>query len=390
MLYGVFMLGIRAGRIITPFVEIEEGLVVVENSKIIYVGKEKDFPESYDKEIDASDKILIPGLIDIHIHGANGADIMDGKSESIKLIADFLVKNGTVAFLPATVTAPLDEIFQALDAVRKAKEENTSGAKILGVHMEGPYISREKAGSQDVRYIREPKLEELKEIIQRYRDIILRITIAPEVKGGIDAIRYLVQEGVIVSLGYTNANFQYAMRAFNLGAKLVSHIFNAMRGFHHRDPGIIGAALLRNDIFAELIPDGIHVNPVVMKIVYKLKGYWRLILVTNSIMVTGLPDGKYKLPKGLVIIKDGAARLPSGILVGSTLTMNQAVKNAIKFLGCSLREAIYMATYSPARALNITNEFGSIEVGKKANLAIIDENLNVYYTIIDGKIVYQK
>jgi len=380
--------GLKLGKIITPFETISDGLILIDNTgEIIYVGSSEDISYN-DNIIDLRDKTAIPGYIDIHIHGVAGVDTIEGKLDSLQKMSKFLATKGVTSFLPTTVTSPLEMILKAVEAVRKAKLDNIRGAKIIGAHLEGPYLSKEKADAQDIRYLREPNLDEIREIDEKYGDAIIRVTLAPEIKGALDVIKYLTKKGYLVAIGHTNADFETTVKAINAGARLTNHIYNGMRTFHHRDPGVLGAVLTRDDIFVEMIVDDIHHHYAARKIVLKCKGTEKVALITDAIMATGLPDGEYKLGEQKIIIKNGISRLPDGTLAGSTLTMDAAVRNTFRHLDVSLNDAVKMATYVPARILGLDHKIGQLKPGYKADITILDEPLNVYMTIVEGNIIF--
>jgi len=385
-----YKLALKVGEIITPFEIIRDGVIAIdENGRIAYVGTSKDFSGESENVIEARDKIAVPGYIDIHIHGAAGVDTMDAKYESLKKLSEFLVSKGVTSFLPTTVTSPLEDIYKALKAIREAMHKGTGYAKILGAHVEGPYFSKERAGAQDVRYLREPKLEEIKYILDEYGDVIIRFTIAPELPGAIDAIRYITRRGILVAMGHTNATYDEAIKAINAGAKLANHIYNGMRVFHHRDPGILGAVLTRDDVYAEIIVDEVHHHNAARKVVIRCKGTDKVALISDSIMATGLADGEYVLGKQKIIIKNGISRLPDGTIAGSTLTLDRAVKNTVENLDVTLKEAIKMASFVPAQILGISHEVGVIREGYIADIAILSKDLSVAMTIVSGEIVFR-
>mgnify|MGYP000011625563 CR=1 FL=1 len=380
---------LNVGKIITPFDIIEDGVIAInDEGKIMYVGPREEAHFSAREKLEFPDKIAVPGFIDIHIHGAAGVDTMDGKYESLLKMSKFLVSHGVTAFLPTTVTSPLEDIFKALDAIRETRRRGTGYAKILGAHVEGPYFSKEKAGAQDARYLREPKIEEIKYILNNYGDIIVRFTLAPELPNALEAIRYLSGKGILVAMGHTNAKYEEAIKAINAGAKLANHMYNGMRGFHHRDPGIIGAVLTRDDVYVEIIIDEVHHHNAAREIVIRCKGVNRTILITDSIMAAGLPDGEYTLGRQKIIIKNGISRLPDGTIAGSTLTLDRAIKNTVEYLRVPLPDAVRMATFVPAEVLGISHKMGAIKEGYNADITVLNKDLTVAMTLVDGKIVY--
>lgn len=386
-----YKLVINAGEIITPFQVYYDSVVAVDSSGMIsYVGPRNEFSGDGKEIIDAGEEIVAPGFIDIHIHGANGADVIEGKIESIEKIARFVIRHGVTGFYPTTVTSPLEMIKKSITSTVKAIERSVKGARILGMHLEGPFVSLEKAGAQDKRYILKPSRELIDELLTLGKGYIKRVTLAPEIDGALEAIKYLREKGVVVAMGHTNATYEEAIRAIEAGATVANHIYNQMRRFHHRDPGILGAVLTRDDVYAEIIIDDVHHHYAAREIVMRCKGTDKVALITDSIMATGLPDGEYMLGAQKIIIKNGISRLPDGTLAGSTLTLDEAVKNTVKHLNVSLRDAIKMATYVPARIMGIDKVLGSIKVGKLGDLVILDKKLNVQKTIINGEIIYDK
>jgi N-acetylglucosamine-6-phosphate deacetylase len=339
--------------------------------------------------IDLSKYKAIPGLVDLHIHGGNGYDTMDGTYESLNGISKFVARYRVTSFLPTTVTAPMDNIEKAVINLKETMEKGVDGAEILGLYLEGPYLTEEHKGAHPPSFMRPLNLEEIQRLIDLSSNNIRIITIAPEKKGSNEVIKYLKDSGVKVSIGHTNATYDEVMDAFDIGASIGVHTFNGMRGLHHREPGVVGAILNRREVYAELIADNIHVHPGVMSILYRLKDSDKMYLISDCMRAGGLKDGEYMLGELKVIVKNSIARTQNGSLAGSSLKIIEALKNIINATGISLHEAVKMATITPARALNLDNSIGSIKENKKANIAIIDDELNVVMTIINGKIVHK-
>jgi len=379
------------GRIITPFRILEGAAICIQDGKIVDIKDKKDL-DSADKEnvIDASDKNIVPGFIDIHMHGGGGFDAMDGNAEAIKKIASAHSRFGTTAFLPTTMTMGRDKIIQALKGIRKAFEEGDAVVEILGVHMEGPYINVSKKGAQKEEDIKKASIEEFLEFEKISGNLIRIITMAPEIPGALDFIRTLHEKGIIVSIGHTDATYEEVQESIRAGASHVTHTFNAMSGLNHRKPGVVGAALTSPELIIEMIADGVHIHPAVMKILVRAKGTEKVILVTDAMRAAGMPEGLYELGGQEVIVADGRARLKNGTIAGSVLTLDKAVRNVVNLLGLSLSEAVKMATINPARRLGVEDRKGSIEIGKDADIVILNNKLGVDLTIAKGRIVYKK
>jgi len=338
-----------------------------------------------------SNLIVIPGFIDEHIHGAAGSDAMDGTIEDLKKIATALASEGTTGFLATTMTQSPENISKALSAVKEYRMKNISeGAEVLGIHLEGPFIAKEHIGAQPLEYVREPNVETFKKYQEISGNNIKIVTLAPEVEGGTELIKYLKETNVVASIGHTGATYEDVRRAVLAGATNATHTYNAMKPVHHREVGTVGGVFLFDEINAEVICDGIHVSAPAIKLLYKNKPHTKFTLITDAMRAKHMPDGMYELGGQDVIVKNNEARLKNGTLAGSVLKMNHAVRNIMKFLDIPLEEAVKYATINPATNLHLENELGSIAPSKRANLVVVDEDLNVYMTIRDGVIVYQK
>lgn len=364
-----------------------KGNLIIEGGKIASLGNESaqglmELPENY---------TVIPGFIDEHIHGAMGSDAMDGTFKDLSTIAKALASEGTTGFLATTMTQSPENICHALNAVKEYREQNPEeGAEILGVHLEGPFIAKEHVGAQPIEYVQKPLVETFKVYEEASGNNIKIVTLAPEVEGAENLIKYLVSKHIVASVGHTGATYEDVKRAIAVGASNATHTYNAMKGVHHREVGTVGATFLFDEINAEIICDGIHVSAPAIQLLYKNKPHNKFTLITDAMRAKHMPDGMYELGGQPVIVKNNEARLENGTLAGSVLKMNLAVKNVMKFLNLPLEEVVKYATINPARNLHIDNEVGSIKVGKRANLVVVDENLNVIMTIRDGKVIYQK
>jgi len=384
------IVAIKNGRIVTPRDMIENGVILVKNAKIKAVGeKDKVGVPSNALVIDASGRAVTPGFIDIHIHGSGGSDTMEASYDSLNNMSIFEARHGTTGFLPTTITASQEDLLVSVRAIKTAMEKGTSGGEILGVHLEGPYINIERKGGQPPEYIRKPDLEELGHLIRESNNSIKIVTLAPEVEGGLELVRRVVQKGIVASIGHSDSTYEEALRAVEAGISHACHTYNAMKGFHHREPGALGAVLTTDKITAELVADGIHAHPAAMRILVKCKGTDRIILVTDAIVGTGM-RGRYKVGGRDIIVTMKSSRFLDGSIAGSVLTMDSAVKNMMELVGISLRDAVKMATVNPARRIGVYNRKGSLEVGKDADITIVDDRLNVHMTMVMGRIVYKR
>jgi len=380
------------GTIVTPFQLLEDRIIIIEKGKIIAItDKKEDLAILKNVEIiEAQNKFIVPGYIDIHVHGGGGSDVMDGEYEAIKQVATTHSRFGTTAFLPTTMTMTKDKIIKSLKSIHEARLKGTGTAEILGIHLEGPYINPEKKGAQKEEDIKKVSVEEFLEFNQASGNLIRLVTIAPEMPGAIDFIRWLHQQGIIVSVGHSNATYKQVQEGIQAGLSHVTHIFNAMRGLHHREPGVVGAALSSPKLIVEMIADGIHLHPIVLKMLTQIKESEKLVLITDAMRATGFKEGTYDLGGQEVIVTQGQAKLKNGTLAGSVLTMDKAVKNLVTKVGISLLNAAQMASYNPAKCLGIDDKKGSLEPGKDADIVILNKNLEAELTMVAGKIVYRR
>lgn len=335
------------------------------------------------------DYFLIPGLIDLHTHGANGFDVMDGKIEALMGISHVLAKEGVTGFLATTMTAVRERMENVLKAIADVMP-NKEGASILGVHLEGPFISHEKMGAQQGCAIEKPDIT----LIQYWQKIankaIKLVTLAPELPQANALIKCLKEMEIVISVGHTNATYVQTQEAISLGCSHATHLFNAMRGLHQREPGAVGALLLNENVSAELIVDGLHLHPAIIDLALRVKGNEKFILVTDAIRAKCLGDGEYELGGQMVKVSGNKATLSDGRLAGSVMTLPQAIKNMMAFTSCSLADAVKMASYNPAKILGLTSHKGCIEEGKDADLVVMDASLNVMMTMREGSIIYNK
>lgn len=361
-----------------------KGDIAVENGTIQAVGAVS--PKTRCTETDDFDGCrIIPGLIDIHIHGAVGYDVSSANAGEICEVSHFLARHGVTSFCPTTATAEMNSVYKAMRNIRAASEMDNLGASIVGVHMEGPYISPRRKGCHDSNLLRAPEAHEFDTMRELLGDKLkLRITLAPEIDGAGAFIRYACAHGGMVSIGHSDADEKTALTAITYGANSFTHLFNAMSGIHHREPGCAGAGLL-SDAYVELICDGIHIHPDMIQLAYRIKKPGTVIAITDAMHATGGSDGEYTFCGMKIKVEGGIARLPDGTLAGSTLLLFDGVKNLMKFAGISFAEAIRAATVNPAKLIGIYDRAGSIEQGKNADFAVVDNNLNLVCTFCKGK-----
>mgnify|MGYP001638365328 CR=1 FL=1 len=334
--------------------------------------------------------MVFPGFIDEHIHGAGGADAMDGTLSALKTIADTIAGEGTTTFLATTMTQSRENILAAMKAVKEYREAAPeTGARLLGVHLEGPFIAAAHKGAQPLEYIVKPNIDVFDEYNAASGNAIKIVTLAPEEEGAQPLVAHLKELGVVPSIGHTGAKCADIQNAVKAGAENVTHTYNAQSPLHHREIGTVGSALLYDELNAELIADTIHVSVPAIQLLVKCKPKEKLTLITDAIRAKGLADGESELGGQVVIVKNGEARLKDGTLAGSVLRMNRAVQNLVEKAGVPLLQAVDCATINPARSLGIDGEAGSIRVGKRADFVVLDDKFDVLYTVRDGKIVYR-
>ncbi len=388
------MIAITAATLFTPLERIEHPLLLVEDGAIVEITSraERETPAG-GHTLDFPGAILAPGFIDMHIHGGGGRDVMEAGTDALPTVERQLARHGVSSYFPTTVTAPLDVTLAALsrlaDAIESAGKNSSSGsgasdlrARPLGIHLEGPFISHVRRGVHPPQDLLTPSLPAFDRFWQAARGHIRVITIAPELPGAIEVITEATKRGVCVSLGHSDADLAAARAGVAAGARHATHTFNAMRPLGHRDPGILGEVLTNPRVTAEIIADGIHVDPTVVQIFLKAKGLEASVLVTDATAATGMPDGRYRLGSLEVEVKDGMC-LNGGNLAGSVLTMDRAVRNVMKFAQWDLQQAVRLATLNPARAVGLSDG-GRLKPGAPADLVVLNPNGDVKSTIIRG------
>lgn len=382
------MKAIVNGRIVAPHAVIR-GKVLLYDERVIGIVDPGETPEGVET-LDAKGNYVIPGLVDMHIHGYMGEDASDGSFEGLKTMARGVAKNGVTSFLPTTMTVSYEELRQAFAQIRRAMEESRQdswdGAAIVGANAEGPFINITKKGAQAGEHVRPGDPAFLKE----YGDVIRVFTIAPEVEGNLDCIREMARDrSMLISMGHTAANFDQAQAGIEAGVRHVTHLFNAQTGLLHRDPGVVGAALLDSRVSCELIADTFHVHKALFQLVASLKGE-QMVLITDCTRAGGMPDGEYTLGGQPIFVKGIECRLKDGTIAGSVLKLNEAVRNVLANTDLTISQAVNMASLNPARRIGLSASKGSIEAGKDADFAIVDDAIDVRATILGGRVIYQK
>jgi N-acetylglucosamine-6-phosphate deacetylase len=388
--------GIKNGKVMTPEGVIENGSIVIEGSKIKAIGKTSDIEFAEEGEvIDAAEKWVLPGFIDLHCHGGKGCDTMDGTLSDIETIAEYHAGGGTTAFLPTTASSSLEAILRALEAVREARSSGVAGAAVIGAHLEGPFFAYAKRGCHLPIYVRNPRPIEYDRMLE-YADDIVSMTLAPELDGAETLIKALVNNNIVASIGHSDATYSQILKAVEWGASHVTHMYCAMSSIVKDGPariiGIVETTLLLDELTTEVISDGKHLPPELIKLVIKAKGLDKVCVVTDAMRGAGMPPGVYTFgPKDgqEAVVQDGMAVMPDRTgYASSVVRMKDLIKTLIGPVGLSLTDAVKMATINPAKIIGMDGKMGSLEEGKDANIVIADSNVDVYATIVDGREVF--
>ncbi len=378
-------------NILTPTERIYPGaLVISDEGKIVYVGAMDGAPQVSGKRLDLRNLTVVPGLIDIHVHGGKGITFGESgnAAEELRAYSEWVVSTGVTGYLCSLAAPDAASLVELVRRYVAAMKAGVPGAEPLGIHLEGPFISKEKKGAFNPDWLRMPSLEETEAVLGAGEGWIRQVTMAPELPNAEQLASKFRREGVVVSLGHTNSDYETASAALRGAYTHVTHTFNAQSGFHHRKPGAFGAIMASDGITAELIADTIHAHPGAMKILVRCLGSDRVALITDAMAGAGLEDGEYNLVGQAVTVKDGKATLADGTIAGSTATLNQCVRNVHRLLGLPLAEAVKMASLVPARAMGFADRLGSLQVGRDANLTVLDDEVNVRLTLVQGKVVY--
>ncbi|MFZ5822909.1 MAG: N-acetylglucosamine-6-phosphate deacetylase [Bacillota bacterium] len=379
------------GALILPDRIVPNGLLAYEGGRIAGTW---DLEEEAAPEHDPRDTwtleggYIAPGYIDLHVHGGGGGDFMDGHPEAVAAITATHAQYGTTGLLATTLTDSEEAILRAIRAVKAAPRR---GSRILGFHVEGPFINPAIKGAQDERFVRPASVAEIDRwLAEGSPDDRWHVTLAPEVEGAMAAIRHLASRGAVVSAGHTECTYARLEAAAAAGLSHVTHLFNAMRGLHHREPGTVGGALSLPGLTVEIIADGIHVHPAAVALAVRAGGAGRFMLITDAMRAAGLGEGEYLLGGLRAVVRDGAVRLEDGTLAGSVLTMERAVQNMVHFAGVDLPTAVSMAALHPARKHRLDHRKGSLAPGKDADLLLLDKDLGVLTTIVEGEVVHDR
>ncbi|OKP83345.1 N-acetylglucosamine-6-phosphate deacetylase [Paenibacillus helianthi] len=379
------------GKVLTPAGIIQEGVIAVSEEAIHYVGEAAWLPEAYAGwpagNAETRGGLLIPGFVDVHVHGGAGFDFMYADAESLETITRFHASQGTTTMLATTMTADKKDIDRALSEVHAFRSAPMPFAQLAGVHLEGPFISPKWSGAQNPDHIVPANIEWMEQWEALYPGLIRQVTLAPEGEGALAAITWLRKHGIIAALGHTNASYEEVIAAADAGLNQAVHMFNAMTPLHHRKPGAAGAIMFDARIRAEIIADGIHVHPAAIAVLSRLKNAGNLLLITDSMSATGLSDGEYTIGDLPVLVRDGVARLKENpeALAGSTLTMIRGFRYLVEEVGLTLEEASRAASLTPAEAIGMQRTIGTLEAGKRGDILLLDEALNLRGVWIKGR-----
>ncbi len=364
------------------------GYVSVSGGKIQAVGSGRPRPETVQgRVIDVGRNRLVPGLIDLHVHGCLGMTVATADAEALVGMARFLSDSGTTAFQPSTGAAPILDLQSAIERVRELTQGPVQGARSIGLHMEGPFLNPERKGAMPKALLLKPDLDLLRKWVELGQGSINHVTVAPELPGALDLVRFLVEAGITVSAGHTFATYEEMLDGFRAGITVGNHTYNAMRELHHREPGALGAVLTQPGIYAELIADCIHVHPGAMRLLIQAKGPDWVCLITDATAGAGMPPGEYDFAGRKVTIESsGKSHLPDGTLAGSTTQLRLCLRNVVETVGVPFEDALGMATVNPAKAARVFDRKGSLAPGKDADLVVLDDEYRVVWSLVEGEV----
>jgi N-acetylglucosamine-6-phosphate deacetylase len=373
---------LRSERIVTPS-GVVPGVVSVADGVIDCVS---DHCPPGEPLLDLGDRWILPGYIDVHVHGGGGAQCNTSDLEEVLAVARFHASHGTTALVATTVAAPVDELLTAVRTIASVVGRRDGAAAVLGSHLEGPFLSRARPGAMDPRFFLDPDTSVASALLEAGGGTVRIVTLAPELPGSLGLVHRLLARGVVVSVGHSDGDYGDVEAAVRAGAAGATHLFNAMPPLHHRSPGVVGAVLDLAEVSCELICDGVHVDPVALRLALRCKGVEAVRLVTDAMQAAGMPDGIYRVGTASVEVRDGRALIAeSGSIAGSTLTMDAAVRNAVRWLGVSVAEASVMASVNPARLLGVADRKGALVAGMDADLVILDDDLCACATMVEGR-----
>jgi N-acetylglucosamine-6-phosphate deacetylase len=385
------MIAITAAVLLSPVERMDHPIVLIEDGFIREIQPRAAYAiPANTRTIAFGEAILAPGFIDIHIHGAGGHDVMRPPSEGLPAMEQVLARHGVTSYFPTTVTAPMDITISALDRLadeieKPCENSGATRAQPVGIHLEGPFLSHARRGVHPPEDLVRPSLPAFDSLWQAARGHVKLITIAPEIEGALELIAEAAKRGVTVSIGHSDATLEQAREGVAAGARHATHTFNAMRPLSHRDPGILGLVLTDERLTADIILDGIHVDPTVAKLFLKMKGPERAVLISDGLSATGMPDGHYRLGDFDIEVKDGRC-LAGETLAGSVLTLDRAVRNAIQFAGIDAQQALQAASLNPATTTGIAAQRGKLAVGSRADIVVMNTKYEVVRTVVGGRI----
>jgi len=381
-------LALTGAAVVTPFNLIEEAAIIVEGTVIKAVGplESAEIPPDYPR-LDLEGLLIAPGLVDQHLHGGGGAEVNTGTTESLMEIARFHAAHGTTAFLATTLSAARDQLAAVARSFENLRRTDYKGARCLGLHLEGPYLAPEYSGAHSPYTFRNPSLEEVLTIHRLSGGGVKMVTMAPELPGALEIAPLLKKEGIVCAMGHSGADFEEAEAAAEAGFSCVTHCFNQHRPFFHREPGLLGAALTNDALYTEVIVDKVHLHPAAVEILRRAKGSEKIILVTDAMAPSGMPDGSYRTFAGELTLSKGKLTDSLGKLAGSALTLEKAVKNFWEISGGELTDVFRMATYNPAKLLGVNKRKGSLYPGKDADLIVLTPDLEVVATMVEGELI---
>lgn len=377
---------LKNANVVTPDGVVSKGIIDIENGRIKQIREESDSKSDDKNAIDLKGKYVFPGFIDLHVHGGGGGSFNSVDPMDHEKARSYHLQHGTTSMLTTTSTTEFEFLEKVLASLSVSAKMPIKGSRVLGIHTEGPFISPKRNGAHHIPLILEGSNELMDRLISASNNLVSMVTVAPEIKGGLDLIKHLISKNIVASLGHSEATFEEATRGIELGATSTTHTFNAMSPLQHREPGMVGAVLDADDIFCEAILDGIHIHPVAFRVLLARKGIDKVNLVTDSTSYAGECDGKFSRPDGRTLIKDGGRIVIEGsnTLAGSSLNMNMALKNCLKFSTVDLSDLSKLTSLNAAKIIGCQNDLGSIESGKIADLVVLDANFDTQAVMMEG------